>query len=83
MITVSTEEALRDWRKLASDAAREPVKVTDDTVGSLVVLTEAEFARLKGFAWDRVYSAMDQLGKQAAASGLTEQKLDELLADEG
>ena len=82
MITMSREEALSDWRKLARDAAREPIKVTDDAAGTLVVLTEAEFARLKGIAWSRLLGAMDRLAQEADASGLDQAKLDELLVDE-
>ncbi len=73
---------MRDWKQLAKDAAREPVKVTDEAAETLVVLTEAEFSRLKDLAWDRLALAMKRLTAEAASSGLTEDKLDKLLADE-
>ncbi len=82
MRTIETEQASRDWRRLAADASREPVVVTGGAEGAMVVMSEAEFQRLKGKAWDRLTAAMDRMAAEAAASGLTEEKLEELLADE-
>ena len=82
MRTIASVDAARDWRKLANEVAREPVRVTGAGEAAIVVMSEAEFDRLKGQAWTRLFSAMDRLSAEAKASGLTEDKLDELLADE-
>ena len=59
-----------------------PVRVVSEAEGAVVVMSEAEYAKLRGLAWDRLLALMDQLSAQAQASGLTEEKLEELLADE-
>ena len=82
MKTVSTEGVGTDWRALVGDASAGPVKVVSDDNASMIVMSEAEFERLKGGAWTRLFAAMDKMSSEAAAAGLTEEKLAELLADE-
>ena len=78
MRTVQADEAFRNWRKLAGDIGRAPVKFVGEAEGAMVVMTEAEYQKLKGQAWDLLTASMDQLAGEAAATGLTEAKLDEL-----
>ena len=82
MRTVQADQAFSDWRKLADDIRREPVKVVGEAACAMVVMSEAEYQKLVGQAWDRLFASMDRLAAEAQASGLTEEKLDELLADE-
>ena len=82
MKTVQAGDALSDWHKLAGDTRREPVKVVGEPEGTMIVMSEAEFMKIKGQSWDRLLASMDRLAAEAHASGLTQQKLDELLADE-
>ncbi len=80
MKTMNVEDAFRDWRALADKTRREPVKVVGAPANAMVVMSEADYERLKGQAWDRVVAAMDRIADEAKASGLTEEKLDALLA---
>ena len=40
------------------------------------------YDQLRGSAWERLTSTMDAMGEEAYARGLTDAKLDALLADE-
>ncbi len=40
------------------------------------------YERLRGAAWERPTATMDGLGEEALSRGLTEARLEELLADE-
>ena len=46
------------------------------------MLSEGQYERLRGVAWDRLASAMDAMAKEAEAKGLTDAKLAKLLLDE-
>ncbi len=82
MRTVPADQAFSDWRKLVESIRREPVRVESGIEGAMVVMSETEYQKLKGLAWDRLLASMDRMAAEAATSGLTEAKLDELLADE-
>ena len=82
MKTVHADQTLPDWRQLARDTRREPVKVVGEGDCTMVILSEAEYERIKGQGWDRLSHSMDRLSTEAEASGLSEEKLAELLADE-
>ncbi len=82
MRTLEAEEAFGNWRKLERETRSEPVKVVGAAGSSMIVMSEAEYRRLKGQAWDRLTVSIDRVAAEAAAAGLTPRKLDELLADE-
>lgn len=81
MRTVTSEDVRRDWQKIAGEAARQPVRVAGDDTNSVVVVSEAEFERLKGQSWDRLFSSLDRMSAEAARAGLDEIRLRDLLAD--
>ena len=80
------EIAARDARNhfgLLLDAARSaPVRVTrkGKAVGVMMSLQHNE--QLRGAAWERLAAAMDALGEEASGNGLTDARLEALLADE-
>ena len=47
-----------------------------------VLMSVAQYERLRGGVWEGLTRTMDALGKEAAASGLGESRLEALLADE-
>ena len=47
-----------------------------------MVMSMEQYQRLRGAAWARLTATMDSLGAEAASRGLTEAKLEALLADE-
>ena len=82
MRTVSQDDLARNWRNVASEAERAPVRVHVDGLPDMVILSEAEFEKFRRHIGDRLIETMDRLGAEAKRKGLTEAKLDELLADE-
>ncbi len=82
MRTVPVDQAFSDWRKLADAIRHQPVRVVGGGEGAMVVMSESEYQKLMGQAWDRLLASMDRLSEEAKASGLTEEKLEVLLADE-
>jgi len=59
-----------------------PVLVTKKDRPVSVLMSVAQYERLRGGAWERLTRTMDAVGKDTAASGLTESGLEALLADE-
>lgn len=47
-----------------------------------VLMSVQQYERLRGAGWERLTRTMDALGREAAASRLTESGLEALLADE-
>ena len=82
MKTIQAEQAFGDLHKLANSIRQQPIKVVSAAEGAMVVMSEAEYQKLMGQAWDRLLASMDRLTAEAEASGLTEERLGELLADE-
>lgn len=82
MRTVPADEAAKEWRKLVSQAEREPVKVIGGDMPDVVVMSEAQYSRLRGEAWDRLMGTIHALQDEAARRGLTGAELEKLLADE-
>ena len=77
IITSATE-----FDQAAEDATAGPVGVATRDHREFVLMSKQAFAALRGEAWAQLDATMARLAAQAAASGLTEAKLDELLADE-
>ena len=45
-------------------------------------MSEAQYQRLQGLAWDRLAATVESMREEAASKGLTEERLAALLADE-
>ena len=82
MKEIAAREAKNRFGQLLDAAQRAPVRVTKNGRGITVMLSVEHYERLRGVAWDRLTSAMDAMAKEAEASGLTDARLAELLADE-
>ena len=80
------EVAARDARNrfgLLLDAARSaPVRVTRKGKAVGVAMSLQHYEQLRGAAWERLAAAMDALGEEASGNGLTDARLEALLADE-
>ena len=59
-----------------------PVRVTKNGRAVGVMMSVQQYERLRGAAWERLTTTMDGLSKAASAKGLTEARLEALLADE-
>jgi prevent-host-death family protein len=82
MRTMSTNEAQASLGKLIEAAKFEPVTLTEGGLPSAVVLSFEDYERITGAARLELQAAMQTMRAEAAARGLTEEKLAELLADE-
>jgi len=83
MLTMTANEAKTHFGQLLDKAQRQPVQVTrhDRVVGVMIGVDDYE--AMRQFYADRLIKSMDAIGARAEANGLTEEKLAELLADEG
>lgn len=83
MRTITAYEAKNRFGQLLEAAQREPVAVTKQGRPVSVVLSVEDYERMRGHTNNRLLRAMERLSKTAAQRGLTREKLDQLLADEG
>ena len=82
MNDISAREAKNRFGQLLDAAQRAPVRVTRNGRAVTVMLSTQLYDQLRGSAWERLTSTMDAMGEEASARGLTDAKLEALLADE-
>jgi antitoxin Phd len=82
MKTIAASEARKAFASLIDDAAREPVVIQRQQRDVAVVLSMQDYQRLVDLNKAEFQRFCDQIGARAAAAGLTEQALDDLLHDE-
>lgn len=83
MQTFTANEAKTRFGEFLDAAQREPVRVMrhDRVVGVLV--SAQDYEQMRQFYADRLRHALVETAAGAAAAGMTQAVLDELLADEG
>ncbi len=82
MKEISARTAKNQFGQLLEAAQRGPVRVTRRGRPAGVVLSEEQYQRLRGIAWDRLANTVASMRRQASERGLSEEVLAELLADE-
>ena len=82
MKTITALEAKNRFGQLMDAAQSQPVTVTKQGRPSVVVMSVEDYQRRKKYAWENLLKVMQETGNDAARQGLTEEKLDQLLADE-
>lgn len=82
MLTYTANEAKTRFGEFLDRVQREPVRVMrhDRVVG--VMVSADDYEAMRKYYADRLRQTLRQSAEEAAAAGLTEEKLDELLADE-
>ncbi|MDK9723977.1 MAG: type II toxin-antitoxin system Phd/YefM family antitoxin [Sterolibacteriaceae bacterium MAG5] len=82
MLTMTANEAKTHFGQLLDKAQRQPVQVTrhDRVVG--VMVSAEDYEAMRAYYADRLRKTLREAAEGAAAAGLTEEKLAELLADE-
>lgn len=82
MLTMTANEAKTHFGQLLDKAQRQPVQVTrhDRVVG--VMVSADDYEAMRRFYAERLRQTLHETAEAAAAAGLTEEKLAELLADE-
>ena len=82
MRTVSASEAKQGLAGVIESARKEPVIIQRQKRDVAVVLSPTEYQRLVRLNIDEFQRFCDQVGQKAEAAGLTQEKLDQLLADD-
>jgi prevent-host-death family protein len=82
MRTISSIDAKNRFGQLLDAAQRAPVTVTKNGRPTAVVMSIEDYERMRGAAWKRLFETMATARKEAAGRGLSDELLDDLLADE-
>ena len=82
MKTVAATEAKNRLGAILDDAQREPVVIRRQDRDIAVVLSMAEYERLRSGNIRAFLDLRNEVASRAAATGLTEEKLAELLTDD-
>ena len=80
MRTVSASDAKQNLASVLDTAQREPVMIRRQNRDTAVVLSPAEYNRLRGLNVAELNELCRRVSERAAARGLTEKKLAKLLA---
>ena len=81
MKSVTALEAKNRFGEVLEAAQRQPVSITHNSRPSVVMISAESYARRQRMAGERLRQAMRQAGEHAAAQGMNEQVLGQLLAD--
>ena len=82
MRTISSVDARNRFGQLLEAAQRAPVAVTRKGRPAVVVMSIEDYERMRGAAWERLFATIATARQEAQERGLTDELLDELLADE-
>lgn len=82
MKSVTSLEAKNRFGEVMEAAQRQPVSITRHGRPSVVMISAESYARRQRMARERLRQAMQRAGEHAAAHGMNETVLDQLLADE-
>ncbi len=82
MNETTARDAKNRFGQFLDAAQRAPVCVTKNGRVVTVMMSVEHYDRLRGAAWDRLTATMDAMGAEALERGLTDAKLQALLADE-
>ena len=82
MKEITAKDAKNGFGRLLDVIQSTPVRVTRNGRPVGVVMSVRQFERLRGAAWEQLANTMDALGQEVTTKGLTEAKLEALLADE-
>ena len=82
MKETTARDAKNRFGQFLDAAQRAPVSVTKNGRVVTVMMSVEHYERLRGAAWERLTATMDTIGKEVSAKGLTDARLQALLADE-
>jgi prevent-host-death family protein len=82
MKSVTALEAKTRLGEVLEAAQRQPISITRNGRPSVVRISAESYARRQKMARERLRQAMGRAGEHATARGMTEDVLDQLLADE-
>jgi prevent-host-death family protein len=82
MQTFTANEAKTRFGELIDRVQREPIQVTRRNRVVGVMVSAEDYHAMRAFYADRLRSTLKQSAEETAAKGLTNEKLEQLLADE-
>ncbi len=82
MKTFAATEAKQRFGAVIDAAQREPVVIQRQNRDVAIVLSPEDYERIRKFNTFELDKAWDELSRQAQANGLTEEILQEILADD-
>ena len=82
MNETTARDAKNRFGQFLDAAQRAPVRVTKNGRVVTVMMSVGHYERLRGAAWERLTAMMNAMGAEASERGLTDAKLQALLADE-
>jgi len=82
MRTITSLDAKNRFGQLLEAAQRAPVTVTKKGRPAAIVLSIDDYQRMRGQGWQRLLDTMATARRESAEHGLTDERLEELLADE-
>lgn len=80
MLTISANAAKQSFGRVLDEAQRGPVLIQKHSRSAAVLLSMAEYERLRGLNLAEFAEFCDAVGERAKERGLTEAKLAKLLA---
>ncbi len=82
MPKVSATYAKQNFAAMLDQAQREPVRIQRHDRDVAVLLSAAEYARVREFRIKELVKISEEAGRYAESQGLTDQILQQILADE-
>ena len=82
MKEISAREAKNQFGRFLDLAQSEPVRVTKHGRTAGVFMSEEQFQRLRGAAWEQLSLTVDSMRSEAETKGLSDEILNKLLSNE-
>jgi prevent-host-death family protein len=83
MSTVSATYAAQNFAAVLDAAQREPVRIQSDDRDVAVLVSAEEYEKIHQMRVKELIRLADEIGQFAESQGMTDELLEQLLADEG